>query len=269
MLNRGELGELTGRQLLLDAYHRAVEIEHTEKTPPIFSTGCHLITFIKTLFTEKCASQVLNSKPDNMEGIPFKNAFKDALICFTHFGKMADDTGVTSTAAWAAFIRHMAIMCRNGQRSLDCIIPVLLWESRLCEHVMTGMLIQFKRQIESGTVAGYSIDQAKFNFFPKTSDECTHGSTTIVPSLRPYISLIMELGVQPKLPKETKTPTIFTSKPDSSLSKKSRQKTPPPNMDNNTTTQRGMPDTMYLHMVAPRLCTVASMLPTRIRMHSF
>jgi hypothetical protein len=60
---------------------------------------------------------VLDSTPDNMEGISFREAFKDALICFTHFGKMADDTGITSTAAWAAFIRHMAIMCRNGQRS--------------------------------------------------------------------------------------------------------------------------------------------------------
>ena len=27
LLDRGELGELTGRQLLLDAYHRAVELE--------------------------------------------------------------------------------------------------------------------------------------------------------------------------------------------------------------------------------------------------
>jgi len=176
LLDRGELGELTGHQLLLDAYHRAVELEQNDRLeirPPSFSAGCRLITFIKTLYTDNCAEMVLDSTPDNMEGISFREAFKDALICFTHFGKMADDTGITSAAAWAAFIRHMAIMCRNGQRSVDCILPVLLWDTRLCEHVMTGVLIQFKRQIQSGAIVEYSIDQAKFNFFPKTLEKCT------------------------------------------------------------------------------------------------
>ena len=231
LLDRGELGELTGRQLLLDAYHRAVELEQgdrPEETPPNFSAGCHLITFIKMLFTDKCADKVLDSKPDNMEGILFREAFKDALICFTHFGKMADDTGVTSTAAWVAFIRHMAIMCRNGQHTVDCILPVLLWDTQLCEHVMTGVLVQFKRQIQRGTIAGYSIDQADINFFPKTLEQCTH-TESIPASYRPYVSLIMELGVQPKVPNEAKTATIY--KPNQSSSKKKpdrRPQTPPP-----------------------------------------
>src|SRR5882762_1944669 len=213
LLDRGELGELTGRHLLLDAYHRAVELEQgdrPEKTPPNFSAGCRLITFIKALFIDECANVVLDSTPDNMEGIPLKEAFKDALVCFTHFGKMADDTGISSAAAWAAFIHHMAIMCRNGQRTVYCILPVLLWDTRLCEHVMTGVLVQFKRQIQSGTIAELSIDQAKIRFFPKALEECTHGS--IPTSYRPYISLIMELGVQVKIPEEAKTATMY--KPD-------------------------------------------------------
>ncbi len=145
LLDREEFGELTGRQLLLDAYHRAVELEQgdrPEKKPPNFSAGCRLITFIKMLYTDDCANMVLDSTPDNMERISFREAFKDALICFTHFGKMADDTGTTSTAAWAAFVRHMAIMCRNGQHSVEWILPVLLWDTRLCEHVMTEVLVR-------------------------------------------------------------------------------------------------------------------------------
>jgi len=66
LLDRGELGELTGRQLLLDAYHRAVELEQgdrPEKTPPNFSAGCRLITFIKMLYSDECADMVLNSTP--------------------------------------------------------------------------------------------------------------------------------------------------------------------------------------------------------------
>ena len=237
LLDRGELGELVGRQLLLDAYHRAVEFEHSdsEKKPPNFSAGCHLITFIKMLYTEEYAKQVLDSKPDNKpdndkeeKAEPFKNVFKDARICFTHFGKMADDTGTTSAAAWAAFMRHMAIMCRNGQHTVDCIIPVLLWDTELCEHVMTGLLIQYKRKKQRGTVAGYSIDQNAVNFFPKTDEECTqHGSKSKSTLNRPYVSLIMELGVQPKVANEANTPTHF--KPDSSSKKKSsRPQAPDP-----------------------------------------
>ena len=184
LLDRGELGELTGRQLLLDAYHRAVDLEQgdlPEKTPPNFSAGCCLITFIKMLYTDECADMVLDSTPDNMGGISFRETFKHALICFTHFGKMADDTGITSTAAWAAFIRHMAIMCRNGQRTVDCILPVLLWDARLCEHVMAGVLVQIKRQIKAATVVELSIDQAEVNFSPKTH---TRVDPYVLPAVR-------------------------------------------------------------------------------------
>ena len=225
LLNRGELGELTGRQLLLDAYHRAVEFENTtNKTPLNFSAGCRLTTFIKMLFTEENADMVLKCDPDNMKGIKFEKAFENAIVCFTHFGKMADDTGVTSTAAWAAFVRHMAIMCPNGHRSVDCTIPVLLYDTLLCEHVMTAMLVQLKRRKKAGTVAAYSIDQAEIGFFPKTSEKCTHGST--IPPYRPYISLVMELGLQPEVPDVAATRTIF--KPEPSKTRPSRTQTPPP-----------------------------------------
>lgn len=234
LLNRGELGELTGRQLLLDAYHRAVEHEHAHRRTveqehahpdsPNFSAGCHLTTFIRMLYVDGCADEVLKCTPDtDGEGMSFGDAFKNAIICFTHFGKMSDDTGATSTAAWAAFIRHMAIICRNHQRKVDCILPVLLWDTRLCEHVMTAILVQFKRRIQPGTVAAYSIDEANINFFPKNSEQCTHGS--ISKAYRPYVSLVMELGVQPKISEGARTATEY--KGGRSLSKQGRPSTPP------------------------------------------
>ncbi|KAF5373422.1 hypothetical protein D9615_009451 [Tricholomella constricta] len=241
LLDRGELGELTGRQLLLDAYHRAVEEEQPKQTRPIFSAGCRLITFIEKLFSEKYAKMVLDSTPDNMKGVSFREAFKDALVCFTHFGKMADNTGVTSSAAWAAFIRHMAIMCRNGQRTVDCIIPVLLQNTVLCEHVMTGVLVQFKRQIQRGTIAKYSIDQAKIEFFPEI-ESCKHGSK-IPTSYRPYIGLVMELGIQGKVSEEAKTAIKFrpdrSSSSSSSSSKKSGGPSRTPSPSRMVIPQRG------------------------------
>jgi hypothetical protein len=225
-LDRGELGELTGRQLLLDAYHRAVELEQNcrpnSKIPPNFSAGCQLITFFKMLYNEKEADMILDSYPDNMMDEPmFRDAFKDARVCFTHFGKMMDDTGVTSDAACAAFVRHMGIMCHNSQKSVDCILPVLLYNAKICEHVMSAVLIQFKRQKTAGTINKYTIDQSEINFFPKESNACTHGfvfpkesnacTDDSKPQLsyRPYISLIMELGVQLQPPQGAKTPVKY------------------------------------------------------------
>jgi hypothetical protein len=228
LLDRGELGELTGRHLLLDAYHRAVEKEQSQRdptSPPNFSAGCHLVTFIDMLYNDECAQTVLDSTPDNMDGISFKEVFRDARVCFTHFGQMADDTGVTSAAAWVAFVRHMGIICRHGERTVDCIIPVLMWNTRLCKHVITGILIQFKRRKKGGAVGKYSIDQADLKFFPDTPDQCVHGSTDD-PSRRPYISMIMELGVQPRVPGVAETSTIFQGKKSAASQK--RPKTPPP-----------------------------------------
>lgn len=118
-------------------------------------------------------------------------------------GKMADDTGVTSSA----FIRHMGIICRNGQCAVDCILPVLLWDTQICKHVITAVLIQFKQRKCSGTITAYSINESEIGFFPKTLEECTHGSAA--KDYRPYIGMIMELGVQTVLHDNAKIPTIF------------------------------------------------------------
>jgi hypothetical protein len=240
-LDRGKLGKLTGRQILLDAYHRAVEKEQCDrpKSPPLnFSAGCRLIAFIEALYNDECAREVLDSTPDNVEGIPFREAFKDALICFTHFGKMTDDTGVTSSAVYAAFIRHMAIICRTGRHIVDCILPVLLFDTKLCEHVMTGVLVQFKRQTLSDGIAKYGIDQADINFFPETLKKCTHGST--IDTYRPYVSLIMELGGQVELPEETNS----TAELDPKKAAVGHPQTPPPieeGLDHTT------PSKVYIH----------------------
>jgi hypothetical protein len=158
------------------------------RVKPNFSVGCRLITFIKMLYIDAYADMVLNAKPDNMEETQSKDAFKDAVVCFTHFGIITDAT------AWAAFIRHMAILYRDDQHNVDCIISVLLWNAKLCEHVMSGVLIQFKRRTKSDNIAEQAIDQATLNFFPEQLEKCQHGLISCPMFYRPYISLIMEPG---------------------------------------------------------------------------
>ncbi|KAH7918081.1 hypothetical protein BV22DRAFT_1134873 [Leucogyrophana mollusca] len=110
LIDRGLRGELVWRQLVMEAYLRAIRTEQKEHY--VFSRGCGLITFITELFTETYAGRILSSVPDNVHSTTnFVDAFKDAQVRFTHFGKMADDAGATSPALLAAFIRGMAIIC--------------------------------------------------------------------------------------------------------------------------------------------------------------
>jgi hypothetical protein len=63
----------------------------------------------------------------------------------------------------------MAIITRNGQYNVDCILLILLWDSKICEHVITGSLVRFTAcKVDA-------INQANISFFPETV-EYMHGS---------------------------------------------------------------------------------------------
>ena len=216
LLDHGEVGELQGRGLLWDAYRRGVEFEYANlklSSDINYSAGCLLTTFFTMLFVDQYADMILDSKPDNLnEGPTLREAFKTARVRFTHFGKMADESGTTTYAAWAAFMRCMAISCRNGQLLVDCLVPVLLWDEKLCEHVMSSILVQFKRQKKKGTIAKYSIDEKEVGFFPNVDySDCTSHRFPLSPDSRPYITLIMELSVQGPASGDAVTDTKFFS----------------------------------------------------------
>lgn len=196
ILDRGELGELVGRELLTHAYQSAVKRNGNTTR---FSEGCLVTDFIEELFAETHANTVLKSCPDNVlkssdAYSPFETVFKGAKMRFTHFIKMGDSTGVTTDALWAAYIRCAAIICQNNQKVIDTILPVLFFDTVICKHVMTGILIQFKRRKTAGPPVQYDIDEDAVHFFGK-EEICTH-STPSPAHVRPYIALVMELGVQ-------------------------------------------------------------------------
>ncbi|KAJ6611189.1 hypothetical protein B0H10DRAFT_2193056 [Mycena sp. CBHHK59/15] len=134
LLNLGELGEVTARALVTEAYDRAVLREHPHEEGLLFSQGCSLITFIEELFEAENAAKILDSKPDNVrDGIPFREAFD---------------------AMFAAFVRGMAYICQNGQESVDFIVPVLLDRTALLsEQHMSGIFFKIKRRQRAGTKA--------------------------------------------------------------------------------------------------------------------
>lgn len=202
LLDRGERGEVVARMLILEAYDRAVaKAFRKSKTreEPLFSFGCRLIDWIETIFVEKVAQDILNSTPANCGNKTFREVFKDAWIRFTHFAKAGDDHIFNTHSMFAAFIRCMAFVCRSGESFIDLIIPVLLWNEKIGSSVMTAIFIQVKRRMKAGK---YHFDAEKhFHFFHPEPDRPKHPGDH-----RPYVTLVMDLGVQNPLPQYAKLP---------------------------------------------------------------
>jgi len=127
LISLGERGEVAMRVLLIEAYLRAVRIDHPDDDPPIFSKGCRLVTFLKELFAEQYIETVLESRPNNFAtGNPLQDALSTAMVRFMHFVK-AEDEGVLATSLlFAALIRGMAYIGGSSQKQVDFAIPVLL-----------------------------------------------------------------------------------------------------------------------------------------------
>ena len=205
---KGEVGEAVGRLLLILARDRAALAANSAspKTElPLFSRAVPVNAFIEALFPPAVARVVLDSKPDNLpsaspEVTTFAEAFKDAVVNFTHFARWDadDDDGSMPdvNAAVGCFVRSMALACRRNTLKVGAFIPVLLDQSaHLRPEVMTAILVRFNRKqgkthtMGAGARAACPIDEEDVGLFGSDADG--QGA----PPQRPYITLVMELGV--------------------------------------------------------------------------
>ncbi|PSR72358.1 hypothetical protein PHLCEN_2v11764 [Hermanssonia centrifuga] len=178
LIDKGNRGELVARLILTQAYDKAIQTSYPQ--PWKYSRGVTVVAFLTALISEKYIEDVLNCAPDGGR-TPLKKAFKNAYIRFTHFAQNGKNK-VDTDAALAGIVRGMAVQVEHNQRDIDIMIPITLGEDKLREEIMTGILIQVK---DKATPAALSISAKKINFFPA---DCQ------VP--RPYITIIMQLGLQ-------------------------------------------------------------------------
>ncbi|KAH8109132.1 hypothetical protein DFH11DRAFT_1731386 [Phellopilus nigrolimitatus] len=205
VIDKGERGELVARLIFTLAYDDAAEAYERDTSEnlnkpvdesskyPFYSKGVPLEYFIKALFGDNHAERILESHPDNVaDGKTFREVFDDAWVRFTHFQRAGDSSVVSTEAAWAAAARAMAFQCSSGQAVIDMVIPVILRrEGKLGEDIMTAILVQDKDRFKAGTRASVEIDAETIKFFPEQSSEGPKEDK------RPYITIVMELGVLP------------------------------------------------------------------------
>ncbi|KAH8109129.1 hypothetical protein DFH11DRAFT_1515959, partial [Phellopilus nigrolimitatus] len=202
VIDKGERGELVARLIFTLAYDDAAEAYERDTSEnlnkpvdesskyPFYSRGVPLKYFIRALFGDEHAEHIFKSHPDNVKnGQTFEEAFDKAWVRFTHFQRAGDSSVISTEAAWAAAARAMAFQCSSGQALLNMFIPIILWDAELREEIMSGILIQIKDRVRAGTKASVEIDERAIHFFPAQSGPNEDG--------RPYITIVMELGVQP------------------------------------------------------------------------
>ncbi|RXW23805.1 hypothetical protein EST38_g2059 [Candolleomyces aberdarensis] len=200
-IDMGRQGETVGRAILLRAYMGAVQESYDSKTGIDWSMGCGLVSFLKHLTADGFHRTVLECKPDNIvdpHSQTLETAFANAWVRFTHFVPAADNTTVTTSVAWPAFLRSMAFICSHSDResSVNVSIPVLLDKAAPIEEKnMSIITMQFKHREAKG---------ARDAIFPSPSSSRSQEN-------RPYISLVMDLGAFsasrqcPEVPPEEQT----------------------------------------------------------------
>ncbi|KAG8217190.1 hypothetical protein J3R82DRAFT_5272, partial [Butyriboletus roseoflavus] len=146
LIDLGQRGEVVMRVLLRKAYMEAIVAEQGSQGPqPNFSKGCSFLHFLKALFADGHHDRIL--KATGVEEHTLEDAFKDAVVRFTHFVKAVGDSVVETTAMELGFVRGSAFICHNRQKDVDIVIPVLLdKDDTVAESSMSALLIQVKRR---------------------------------------------------------------------------------------------------------------------------
>lgn len=189
------------RLIAVKAYMNAVQVDHPGDNPPHFSKGCKVTTFIRELFSPEYATRILQFLAHNVKGHQktLEEALSTAIIRFTHFGRMADDTGLTSQAMLSVFIRGMAIMTHTTESMVDLILPVLLRSDEpLTGSNISCLAVQIKlHQQNLGVINIYQIDHKVAGFFSQSDD-----------TDRVSRPLVAGLGVQLPIKGPTKTKVV-------------------------------------------------------------
>ena len=228
-IDKGERGKNVGKMLLLRAYMQAVVhnlgVQPTPSKIP-WQNRCSLATFLKCLAAKPYHDVILNSKPDNTtsDTRTLEKAFENSWVRFMHFARAADNSAMTSTMSWVAYVRGMAVIGWHSQASVDLQIPVMLDKNGFInEENMSSILVQFRLKGQESTLSTAAVNQANIRYFPPNgSRRDAFFKVTSLPGLsesdfkdrkdaycaRPYISLVMELAI---MQTEDKNPARLVS----------------------------------------------------------
>jgi len=149
-----------------------------------------VVKFISCLLQPEFAQKVLNSRPENLSHEQtLEEAFQNAHVHFTHFGRTNSPNILHNGAALGAMCRGMAWTFHRRQRGVDIGIPVFMGSTTTphTAHDMTMIFIQVKNTVEPKSLV-IDVESPDINFFRASpnGEQKNH----------PYITIVLNLGVQ-------------------------------------------------------------------------
>lgn len=193
LLDRSERTEVVARALITETYDRATLRCRKDAGSPL-SFGCGAVEFIEELYRDH--GTITEAHPDNVSGgVTFREAFKHARLRITQWVRVEDDHELSTESMAAAFIRGYAFICRRGASFVDLVVPLLLWDEKIGEGVMSAIFLQVKLRKDKGS---WDIDAEDLGFFPRSDDDVNQFIERAV--RRPYITIVMDLSSRNSLP---------------------------------------------------------------------
>ncbi|KAF8438648.1 hypothetical protein L210DRAFT_2278101 [Boletus edulis BED1] len=129
-VHKGELGELIVALLFTMARDKAVGPADELGRPQLQGQRwCRVTDLLQSLF---CSATIVESHGCNFRqsgtrphAVPLSETFKNSKTYFTHFIKVLEHAVVDINFLMPLMVRGAAILCGNGQRGIDGIIPFL------------------------------------------------------------------------------------------------------------------------------------------------
>ncbi|CAE6474493.1 unnamed protein product [Rhizoctonia solani] len=183
---RGERGELCGRLLLTIAHDLAIQDPtNANLLKPIYHQPIPVLDFLCALFAQDHHHIVLDATPMNFEGSlddidrphTLREAFKHAYVSFSHFELAEDSDVLRASDLWYSLMRGCAIQAKEGQASIDAVIPIHMGRTTnlITTNTTSAINVQFKNRKD---VRKCTIDR----------------SITVPDEAQPVISIVFELG---------------------------------------------------------------------------
>ena len=134
-VNRGfapqnTIGQLIGRTFSISAMDFAIDAL-ADVCELKYQTPVTVVAYYKAFLTDEAWETLCRSTPANGAQLSknsaaktFEDAFADAYLHFSHYGKANDASPMHDTCAWAHWLRGTAVVCLSDEETSDRIAPI-------------------------------------------------------------------------------------------------------------------------------------------------
>ncbi|CAE6434770.1 unnamed protein product [Rhizoctonia solani] len=186
-LARGERGELVGRLLVTAAHDIALENLYGElkltHNKACYHRPIPVLEFLRALFAQQHHSKIMGAACVTREPGTgsLAAAFSESYVFFSHFARAEDAEMLSAFGLATALVRGMALQAKEGQISIDAVIPIHMasLDIPISPQTTSAINLQFKNG--------------------KDSSNCHVNRLITVPGRKtPVISIIFDFGVKGK-----------------------------------------------------------------------